>query len=256
MGDYAGLVVLENGINLYVDTRDSFITPRLIQNGRWEHRQVSLIEKYLHKDSKIIEVGSNVGYYTMNLSKTLKKKKGSGHIYAFEANPQLTMLLSRSSSVNGAHNVTIFNNIVYSESGKQMTFHFNEANIGMERLNPKINYPKFTKEHSFQSKTITLDETFPDAKFDIIRMDAEGSELEILKGAKIILKNSPDIIVFMEWATDALQNNSNIEKEIDHYIADGYNFYEMHKNGLIKVSTKQDLLKLSITNIAMTKRKL
>lgn len=256
MGGYTGLVVLDNGIEVFVDTRDSFITPRLIKNGRWENNQLRLIEKYIEKDSQIIEVGSNMGYYTMNMSKTLKKKQGKGHIYAFEANPDLTHLLSRSSSVNQAYNVTIFNEIVYSTAGQKMTFDFNESNIGMGRVNSTIHYPKNSKKHTFESYTTTLDQTIKQKNIDIIRIDAEGSELEILKGARNILNNNPEILLFIEWATDALQNNSNIEKEIDYYLSNGYKFFEMKKNDLIEINTKKQLLELPLSNILITKRKI
>jgi len=255
MGNDNGLIILRNGISLFVDTRDSKITHRLIKTGKWEYRDLKLVEKYLHADSQVIEVGSNVGYYTMHFSQALRKMSGKGHVYAFEANPNLVALLTRSAEANKASNTTIFNNIVYSSSGKKMQFTFDEINIGMGRVNSKVDYPKFSKKHIFEAITTTLDDTLTDKEYDIIRMDAEGSELEILKGAQRILARSPALIVFMEWARDALQNNSDIEASIDYYTNNGYKFYKIQGSKLQAIS-KKELLEVGICNIAMTKKDL
>ncbi len=256
MGNLTGLVTLSNGVNLYVDTRDGVIAPYLIVFGEWETRKLKLVESFLTKDSKVIEVGANVGYYTFNIARQLHRKKGNGEVWSFEANPRLASLLKKSSIINKGK-VNIFNELVYDNVGDEMSFSYFESNVGMGRVHSGFENSNMDPVHTLTMKTNTLDNVLgKDFKADLVRMDAEGSEFKILRGASYILNNSNDVVVFMEWNLPALSKNSDVSKELDYYLSKGYNFYDITKKGLTKIHSKQDLMNIEFSDIVMTRKKL
>jgi FkbM family methyltransferase len=53
---------------------------------------------------------------------------------------------------------------------------------------------------TYPVKTITLDDALVnETSIDFLKMDAEGSECNILLGARDILKRSPNMKIIMEW---------------------------------------------------------
>ncbi len=254
IGDNTALLKFPDRSELYVDTKDNLISRWLITKGKWENKERKLISKrFIDENSKIIEIGANYGTYTINMAKTVNK--GRGHVYAFEANPRISDLLTKSLFANNIlHKVSVHNSFVYSTSGKQINFTFNELNIGHGHITHDTP-PKTRLDKSFVATTVALDDILDSSiKFDFIRMDAEGSEFEILKGAKKILENSPDIIIYAEWCPAMLAENSDVEKELDYYLAKQYKFYQVQKDKIIPIS-REALLKINFTNIVMTRKK-
>lgn len=261
LGDNTAMLSFMNGSTLFVYTKDSHIAKNLITVGEWEPNERILINReFITPNSRIIEVGSNYGTYTTTMGRKIALNKG--HIHAFEANPFIAELLTRSMATNFTGKYTIYNTAVFSTSGKTVQFSLNELNVGAGKIiNSKQNTLSGTNQKHglqqyFTQTTVALDDVFKDdLKFDFIRMDAEGSEFEILKGSKSILENSPEIIVYMEWSPSMLSENSNVEEELTKYLDAGYNFYEVLKYKIEPIS-KSNLLKDQHTNVVFSKKKL
>lgn len=265
LGDNTAFLELQDKTSIFVDTRDNFIAMDLIQHGKWEDKDIRLVTSFLKPNSRVIDVGSNYGTYTMRIAKHLKeiqhKKLNKNQVYAFEANPRIFSLLSRSISYNKL-DVNLFNSAVYSKSNKDVSFAVDAMNAGAGRVtNSGLTNSGSDKSLSrvFNLKTVALDDVLEghNMKFDLIRMDAEGCELEILKGAQNILKNSPEIIVYAEWYPHMMKDHSNFEEELDNYIKSGFNFYKVISGKLSNVS-KDELLdpEDKFQNIVFTRKKL
>jgi Protein-L-isoaspartate(D-aspartate) O-methyltransferase (PCMT) len=98
LGDGLGLTTLQNGLLLLVDTRDVQAAPHLIARGSWESNVEFALAQLLRPGQRIVEVGANLGYYTVMMASAVGP---SGHILSVEANARHAELVRRPVYING-----------------------------------------------------------------------------------------------------------------------------------------------------------
>lgn len=145
----------------------------------------SLIEKtgFNLNGKAFLDVGANIGNHSVYFSRIFER------IYAFEPNPDTFHLLSY--NLSKIPNSTVFD-FGLSDANGQATLNQNEINLGSSSV-------VFGKKScsSLNIKLKKLDDIAAGFRqIGFIKIDVEGMELEVLKGAsQTILKNKP-IIAF------------------------------------------------------------
>ena len=135
-----------------------------------------------------LDVGANDGQFGYLLSKSFK------HVHAFEANPDLAARLQRWRPGN----MTVINNAVSDTDGAVVTLHVpvvkGVALNGWASLaEPTV--PGTTSFVTYQIKTTRIDSHEFDT-VSLIKIDVEGHELAVLKGAMgTIRKHLPWLLV-------------------------------------------------------------
>lgn len=153
-------------------------------------RQTSEILQRLAADASCVDVGCNVGAI---LSEMLRAAPRGRH-YAFEPLPDLFAELRR--RFGDAPNVTLFNVALSDHSGQSAFQHVvtNHAYSGLRRR-------RYDRPHE-EVVEITvavepLDRLLPaGARIDLIKIDVEGAELEVLRGATATIRRCQPLIVF------------------------------------------------------------
>ena len=170
---------------------DEFIGQSLKLNKQWEEETLDLCKELLKSDSIVVEVGSHIGSHTVPISRMCKK------VFAFEMQRLIFQLLNANLMLNGRLNVHTFFNAVSNESN---TIKLGEMNWGVADEN-KLNtgngkFANLKHEQGYPTKIVTLDEELRHLKqIDLLKLDAEGEEVNILKGSKeIINKFKPHIL--------------------------------------------------------------
>ena len=80
------------GISMICDPEDERAVPLEILNfGDYEIAEMRMMRKFLKKDSVVIDIGANIGWYTLNLSKCIPH----GRIIAFEPIPDIFKRLKK-----------------------------------------------------------------------------------------------------------------------------------------------------------------
>jgi len=157
----------------------------------------------------ILDIGANVGYYTLQLSRILENK---GKIIAIEAEPDSCNILKKNCQLNNLKNVVIHNCAITSKTGKVTRFK-SETHSGKNSLflsdvsdNKKtINIPAFSLDDLIGQKFSSI---------DWIKIDVEGSELEVLRGGPKTLEVTQNILI--ELHEDILkQNNQSSQMILD-----------------------------------------
>ena len=165
---------------------DRYIGQRIALE-KYEPYETELILKQVKIGDVVVDVGANVGYYTVLLA---DKVGLSGKVYAFEPDKTSFEILERNVAENKLKNVVAVNAAVGSKNGK-LKLHRSEENFGDHKLYGKA-------EKTSQVKIVKLDDFIKEA-VDLIKIDTQGWEPEVIKGAqKVILKNKPTI--FMEYS--------------------------------------------------------
>jgi FkbM family methyltransferase len=199
-----------------------------------------IIKNLKTKKPVIFDVGCFVGNFSRNLKKKLNLK--NKNFYLFDANPNLKIKDFR------------YNNLVFSDKIQKRNFYLNEfvpssgSSLKEDVKNDlKWNYTRklitLSPNKGFKIlkvKTNTIDNFCKNnkvTKIDILKIDVEGSELEILKGSKKILHKTKIIQV------EILQNKKNfnkIKKKIT-ILLKKYNFHKSSEKNIYSVSLFSNL---------------
>ena len=155
----------------------------------------------------ILECGSHHGYTTLLLAKWAGD---SGKVLAFEALKHNCDILQKNMEINKISNVSVYNMAVGDAKGKTHISVGYNVNI-VENSNGDI------------VEMINLDE-FKDRSPNLIKIDVEGFEVAVLKGAQEILHTKPKLAI--EVHTDLLSHyNSSVEEIFTLIGASNYNIW-------------------------------
>lgn len=151
--------------------------------AKWE--PISIIKP--KKDQIIIDVGANVGYYTLNLS---KKIGHNGKIISIEPDPQTFKILKKNCELNRLTNVELHNYAISDHDGLMNLFQ-SSTHSGQNSLIPNDSCQSITV------KTITLDNLIGEnfTKIHWLKIDVEGSEFFVLKGSSRLLTKTQNVLI-------------------------------------------------------------
>src|SRR5215211_5476155 len=149
-----------------------------------------IVEQFSPKTGDIvIDVGAAFGFYTIMASKRVGQQ---GKVVAIEPQPIILEMLNRNIKLNKLVNVITLNYAVYSERSKVRLY--SNYSIIQERAGQSL-------QSYIEVSADTLDNLLRQVGIDEvnwIKVDVEGAELEVLKGAVGILSRSRDVALFVE----------------------------------------------------------
>lgn len=141
----------------------------------------------------VIDIGANIGYYTLMAASLI----GEAHqVYAFEPQPRVAEKLRRNVALNHLSNVSVFQ-YALSDSEDQVTFYI--PTDGMDAHGSLAPNGRFEVKEEVtvvaRPLDVVLDE-LGNPSIGLIKMDAEGAELMIFRGAPKLLssRERPSII--------------------------------------------------------------
>lgn len=195
--------------NLYINvTPCDHLQEQIFWYGYYEKEAILIWEKLIATDSTVIDIGANIGYYSIVAGHMAKK----GKVFAFEPIAALRKKIELNCSINKLANVSIEPFAVGNQPGKCKIYISSNDNVGMSGIQPQENFSGITED----TDMISLDEwsSFHQLKkIDIIKIDTEGAELKVLQGMiKIIEQNRPAII--LEVITELLSMFGHTSSEV------------------------------------------
>ena len=156
-----------------------------VEKGYHGHNDVAILDFLLHPGSTFIDIGANVGWYTVLVSKI---KKDQCNIVAFEPSADNRWLLQENCHLNEVANVTILTQAVSDHDGA-VDFYLNPENCGDHSVSPRTYQRCFVPDPQAADPItvpcITLDSYFDDNSFSqvgLIKMDIQGNEPRALYG--------------------------------------------------------------------------
>lgn len=173
---------------MYLDEPDSL---NLAWYRIYEPFETNLMISLIKPGGVIVDLGANIGYYTLIFSKYVGK---DGKVFAFEPSSSNFDILNNNVKMNGYTKiVTAEKKAVSNKDDEEITLYLNDNNHGMNRIyRTKWFFDKKDKQEKV--KTIKLDTYFKKYnihhKIDFIKMDLEGSEYGALTGMETIARNS------------------------------------------------------------------
>lgn len=193
------LTQLVDGHKIFVDSRDVSIAPHLILDGYWEDWISDVARAELRPGMKVVEVGANVGYYTLLISKAIGP---SGRLISFEADPEMAKLVHANIAINGYSDRAHCIEAAVCDQSQDQTFYRKRDFKGGSSL---VDLQEVAKsQHDaidiITVPGVTLDEALVAfGPVDFMKIDAEGAELRILQGAAEVLSRSRHIRMIIEF---------------------------------------------------------
>jgi FkbM family methyltransferase len=168
---------------------DAFMYDYLLKFGRYEREVESVLSELITKETTFIDVGANLGYFTILCSRLAET------VYAFDPVPVVFERLSRNISLNNLKNVRPFQCAVSKERSRLRIFE-SRISDGHDSI-----VKRFEHDKSILVDAVTLDETVePSARNIVMKVDAEGSEMEVVQGALGLIKSGMVSAIVVEWA--------------------------------------------------------
>jgi len=175
----------------------------IINTSREEHLKKYFLPK---KNDVIVDIGANIGDYTIHAS---KKVLPEGKIISIEANPTTFERLVKNLKLNDIKNVQALNIAVFNER-KKVRLYQAEINAADSII--------FKGEKYTEVQADTLDniiESLGGFSIDWLKIDVEGAELFVLQGAKKLLEENKQIKVILE--IHDTRDFEDIEKTLKKY---------------------------------------
>lgn len=214
-GDCMAEVTLNFGTPIFVDTTDDSVSPAIVRTGWWEPWTDGLVRKCLGPGDVAVNVGANVGYYTLLAAKRVQSK---GRVFSFEPNPRLALLIMRSLRWGGLLGIVRIHQMALSDRAGTASFAADRHYMGAGTLvdsehatrlsaaTPKevlsATFPQKTLLEVHDVETARLDDVIGSEVRDIhfMLIDTEGAEALVLAGSEQLIRRSRDLAMVVEWS--------------------------------------------------------
>lgn len=193
--------------------------------GKFEHNERLFVEESLNLNSCVLNIGSNIGFYTLMCSALAK----NGQIFSFEPSSKNFFNLKSNVSLNSFSNITLFNFGLGENEG--------EVSLYKDANHPNLDSHYTVVNDYFDNSILEkiqikrLDSFLSELpSIDFIIIDVEGYELEVLKGASEFLKKNNNSIYLIE-------TTKNHEKVVEIMKFYGLYPFTILNNGILQPAT-------------------
>lgn len=213
----------------FVSAPKNFTSLVLYFLGRRDPGIDRFIQRRIRAGAVFVDAGANIGAYSVPASRQVGP---GGRVVAFEAHPVTYAYLARNVAQNGLGNVVALNNALGSKSGW--------VEMDYQRSNPgESHVAAGHKPTAPRVELVTLDDTLARlgiARIDYLKIDVEGYELEVLRGARGIIDRSPGIVVQTELIDRHLRRYGTAVTDVAAFLRGlGLTQYMVHQDGSAQV---------------------
>jgi len=222
----AAITVDREHLTWRIDPSD-YVQSQSFWYGTKDKWEILHLRQILSQGAVIFDVGANFGYYSLVLAHFLQR---NCTVFAFEPNPQTYQLLCNNISLNKMETVIHAQPMGLSDSDDEASFVEPVGNTGATTL---------VKGRGI--RVTTLDSFVRDhqvSKVDLIKIDVEGMERLVLRGARSLLESMAAPMILIEIHPHTLRRAGTSAAEL---ISDirllGFEIYELRRDTLRPLRT-------------------
>ena len=227
-------------------SRDHALIAALVESGELEPGTRNLIQRVLQSGDTFVDVGANVGMHTLAAAKAVG---GAGRVIAIEPYATTAELLKKTIWLNGFGNIVEVHQVAASDeegertlylggtSGHHSLFPLGEASAGDGQVKVQV---ATVDQITSQMTAATL-----------IKIDAEGAELEVMAGAVALLMRSSDVGVIAEFGSSHLKRTGVTTIEwLSHFNKLGFECQAIHPvTGELADVTAEEMEQMGSVNL-------
>jgi len=217
---------------LWFDSADTHLTPWVRSQGVWEADVMKLLRRSLRAGGVFVDVGANVGFHTVLAARLVAP---GGSVYAVEPAPW-TLELLRANVWRSGLGVNV---LPYAASDLPGTVrlavdpeHRSGAQLSETRGDVEV-------------EAARLDDLLPEIEVDVLKIDVEGSEPLVLRGAGGVLDRSPRLLAVVEFRDERHLSGESPAEVLSFYESLGFELCLLRRNGDLERSNATAVLEHS-----------
>lgn len=191
---------------------------RLLMDGTYEPELLEMITPYVDETKDAVDVGANVGFYSVWLAKTLR----GGRVLAVEPTKNALAQLHRNLEMNAVGDrVEVFEGVVSNKPGTTQV----NTIPGKEEYTSlgEINHPSVkgieTQTQEVKSETLENLVEARQLRPGFLKVDVEGAEHLVFQGSLPVLERHRPVIL-SELSDELLRKNGSSSAEVIQLIRD------------------------------------
>lgn len=224
-----------HGHKMFLDSKDSLT---LSIFGNYEPVITDLVGKEIKKDYVVLDIGANIGYYTLIFAKLVGE---NGKVFAFEPDPTNFTLLIKNMEINNYKNAVLVQKAASDKTGKARLY-LCDNNKGDHRI-----YDSDDGRRSIPIESMRLDDYFEDyaRKIDFIKIDTQGADELVIKGMPNLLRRFESLKIILEfWPLGVKKSGGNAKEFLQLLIGHGFKIYDLGSEKRTEPADIAELLKM------------
>jgi len=169
---------------MLANPNDIYMGRSLLTYGECAEHEIQFLLQILGEHGLVVEAGSNMGIHTTPMARHLAKQ--NRRLLAFEPQQFVYRQLCANLALNGLNNVTAWPYACGAQTGKVALVEPNYSqpgNFGGVAIAE-------AGSSGFQVPCVRIDDLVENQDVALLKIDVEGSELKVLKGASALLNRS------------------------------------------------------------------
>ncbi len=196
-------------VSFYDD--DEYAVP-IMERGRYSDSIFLALMALVDTDAICLDIGANIGFITLALTLLAPR----GRVYSFEPNPRAYECLVRNLEQNHLCNVSVHNMAVSSRT-EPLLYHEHSDGTAWGITTASSGHTDLGAHYSraLEVQATSLDDWLAREaldRIDVIKIDVEGGDLEVLKGARGVLEKHRPVVV-LEFNSRCIRSFLKISPE-------------------------------------------
>jgi FkbM family methyltransferase len=192
--------------------------------------ELHYLQQILLPGMTFVDAGSCYGIYALAAAKMVGQE---GRVMAFEPASRAFRVLQKNIALNRLTNVLAYPVALTETKGKAWLYH--HPNVGCDSLG---------RDHSFTEtaediRTESLDNVLHNRSIDhvdVIKMDVQGAEELVLRGAKTILSSKHPVVIFEVYPEGTIPLRLRPYGAWEFLDSLGYKFFVVGRSGALRAS--------------------
>lgn len=215
------------GRQVHICLSDVAVSRDILLTGHWEPDTEAVLRSLLTPDSVFLDLGANIGWFSLLAGDLMARADGQGRVIAVEANPALLPYLMASIVESGlAERIAVKPYAVAAATGLVQMDASLTGNVGSLSI-ASLQQPLAQRN---VVPAVRLDDILADLnRLDVVKMDIEGAEPLAIRGFTALLKRFRPAVL-MEFNEAALRDVSrmSVRDFLKELAALGYRPHEFH----------------------------
>ncbi|ABB39689.2 methyltransferase FkbM family [Oleidesulfovibrio alaskensis G20] len=210
-----------------------YVDKCIIQHGKYESASTNLVQQFVKEGQTVLDIGGNIGYYTVMFSKIVGR---SGKVITFEPTAHYRSILEKNVQENQINNVLIRPEGL-SDKAEKLT-------ISIGSSTATLHAPEGQQIDSYEAIQLArlddLVEQLDITKLDFIKIDVDGHEPSVLRGAQQTIKKFKPLILLEVSHLHYLEGNVFAWDFYDYLSSLNYYIYDEHE--MCRITRRSDFL--------------
>ena len=215
-----GLVMCRNLLGFLAVPADDLATIGSLADGVLpDQGTLKVVEKYLRPGGTFVDVGANVGLFSLLAARIVGP---TGKVIAIEPAPATAAALRATISANGIEDIVAVKELA---AGAEQGL----STLAVSHNSTKSSLIPFdTAANTTVASVAPLDTILGGLVPDMVKIDVEGWEPQVVEGMKAILRANPDIILIMDFEPAHIRSTGlSAAGWVDRLFAAGLQIFEI-----------------------------